>query len=270
MRYRSPHRGLGTELWTPHAPVDVLVTDGDPLEDPRLLERFDLYAGPPWRVVVGEGGTRVGVAAHHAALDGLGLAAVLRALVDGTMPRPTVPVPPGPAGSAGRRLGLPADRIAASRPKPPRKSLVARDVRVAGAHPTARLAAACVSAAAAHNRSARRPWRRVGLSLGVGGPPGAGNVATYRRIDLPATADFAAAAQATLEDEAEPAELSRTPRLGWALVPILSWFSDSMLVSNLGRLEMDGASRDRVLPCWHAAAQRWPSVRPDSPADGRR
>lgn len=198
--------------------------------------------------MIGHGGTKVGVAAHHAALDGLGLAAVLRALVDGTMPVPAIPAPPGAAGSSGRRLGLPADRIAASRPGPTRESLVARDIKIAGAHPTARIAAACVAAAADHNQRAGRPWRRVGLSLGIGGPPGAGNVATYRRIDLPATGEFVAATQAALDDEAEPAELSRTPRLGWALVPILSWFSDSMLVSNLGRLDMDGATSVEFFP----------------------
>jgi hypothetical protein len=74
---------LRGEIWHPGSPPDLLIVDGDPLDSPALVDRFDLATHPPLRVVAGSGGRRLAVACHHAAFDGLSLVALLAALTGG-------------------------------------------------------------------------------------------------------------------------------------------------------------------------------------------
>jgi hypothetical protein len=73
-------------------------------------------------------------------------------------------------------------------------------------------------------------------------------VATYRRIDVPATGDVVGAATAALAQAVEPAEQVKAPRLLKLLSPISDRFSDSILVSNLGRHDVPPATRLDFFP----------------------
>jgi len=237
-------------------------TAGDPLEAVALLPRFALEHEAPWRVVCGAAGRRLAVAAHHAAFDGLGVVALLGALAGGPVPDPAAPRPPGPPAPpwpALARLLRPASRVAPSPLPPPVDAVAVRAVDPAllgagGGSATARLAAAAAAAGAAHTRARGGRWLRVGVSVGVGGPraapggrPAAGNVASYRRVDLAAGGDVAGAVEAALADPREPYALVG-PRATRLLAPVADRFADSLLVSNVGRHDLPGVTRLDFLP----------------------
>ena len=195
---------LRGEVWHPGSPPDPLIADGDPLHAPALLDRFDLATQPPLRVVIGSEGYRLAVACHHAAFDGRSLVALLAALTGGVdnLEHPdsgsaTLPLrgaeprrgglgaarmeegtrgegprrrAPEVRGLVGRML-RPADRVAASPGRHAREALAVREVRLGGAGVTARLAEAAVAAAGARNARMGRPWRRVGINVGLAGRP---------------------------------------------------------------------------------------------------
>jgi len=206
-----------------------------------VLARFDLSTEAPLRVFVGAEGRRVVLAGHHAAFDGRALAMLLSAILGGDVPPAPPPTAPSlPARASGwrtaRRLVSPASRVAPSSNRPQRDVFVVRPVRFSGSGVTARIAAACAAAAGTRNRALGRPWRRVAISLGVGGPGGVDNVATYRRVEISATEPVAPAVDVALRSALNPYEIVTPPRLGRVLSPLMGAFSDSFLVSNLGRI----------------------------------
>jgi hypothetical protein len=224
----------------------IEVVDGLPLAQSDLLSGFHLHAEPPLRITVGDGGSRVTLVGHHAAFDGLGLLAVATALVADRDPAATRPSSPSAGGGRGApawarmaEVAHPADRVAPSGGDS-REVLTARRVMIEGPAVTSRTAAACVTAVGAHNRALGSRWRRVGLSIAVGGPPGIGNVATYRRIDLLAGDDVAAAVTRSLAAGRDPVEFSRGPAVPPWAAPLARRLSDSFLVSNLGRHDIPG------------------------------
>jgi hypothetical protein len=277
---------LHDETWHPGAPPEPLIVDGDPLAAAALVDRFDLAAQPPLRVVVGGAGTRLAVACHHAAFDGLGLVTLLATLAgDGnrhqgggdkhqndTDPSARLPLRGSRVGvdhGAGDarprrrapelrgllgRLARPADRVAPSPARQGRESLAVREVALAGPGITARLADAAVAAAGARNARLGQPWRRVGVNLGLPGPPGlageavAGNLSRYRRVDLEPGDPVGPALAAAVASPREPLDQVWSPRFGWLLEPVAGRFSDSLLVSNLGRREVPGATRLDFFP----------------------
>jgi hypothetical protein len=297
---------LHGEVWHPGSPAEALIVDGDPLDALALVGRFDLATQPPLRVVVGSGGRRLAAACHHAAFDGLGLLALLTALVGGAeqegVGRDSGDLDPdrgavdgrgNPIAGSGRRrpapelrglvgrLVRPADRVAPSLSRPGRETLVVREVDLAGAGVTARLVDAAVAAAGARNERLGRPWRRVGVNVGLAGPEGRcsalqgeagmsqgqggavrgeadplpggagalpGNSSRYRRLDLTPGEPSGPALAAALASPREPLDQVWSPRFGWLLEPVAGRFSDSLLVSNLGRREVPGATRLDFLP----------------------
>ena len=249
---------LRGEVWHPGSPPDPLIADGDPLHAPALLDRFDLATQPPLRIVVGSEGHRLAVACHHAAFDGRSLVALLAALVGGAGGQPGVADDPGhPApGPAPRaelrglvgRMVRPADRVAASPGRHVRDAMAVREVRLGGAGVTARLAEAAAAAAGARNARMGRPWRRVGINVGVAGHPVIGNSSRYRRLDLRAGESVGPGLAAALASSREPLDQVWSPRLGWLLEPVAGRFSDSLLVSNLGRCVVPGATRLEFFP----------------------
>lgn len=245
--------------WQLGSPPEPVVVDGDPIDSPALLGRFELEREPPLRLLVTADCRRLALATHHAALDGRAMAAILAGLLG--QPLPSAPRPSHaaaqrsvtPSARAGvlaglRRLIAPADRLAPSPDRPLRESFAVRDVVVRGPNVTGAIAEVCVAAMSAHN--ARRGWpsRRIGLSLALGGPPTVGNVASYRRLDLAAGASVSAAVQRTLRSEQLPLEHLSAPRALRVLGPISHRFSDSLLVSNLGRIELAGVKRLAFFP----------------------
>ena len=246
---------LGRNRWMPGRPDPPVVVDGDPLDAPGLLARFDLVRRPPLRVVLNRDARRIALAGHHAALDGRALLAVLVALAGGPIPSTAdAPARPPATGStrlaALRRLARPADPVAASCEPPAGRDerLAARDVTLDGRHVTARLAAAAVAAAGEHNRRAGAPWLRVGVSIGVGGPEGVGNVATYRRVDVTPGQDVEAAVSGAIAGPAAPDAPVPGSLPARLLAPVVRRFSDSLLVSNLGRATVPGAARIEFYP----------------------
>jgi hypothetical protein len=257
---------LRGEVWHPGTPAEPVMVDGEPLRVPVLLDPFRLDDEPPLRVLVGAGGTRVAVACHHAAFDGLGLVALLAALLGG--PPPARPAcarggrPPAELQGLLGRLARRADRVAPS-PRPPAgDALAVREVALPGPGVTARLAAAAVAAAGARNARLGRPWRRIGINLGLagsgepgqagGGAPAsgavAGNRSRYRRVDLRAGEPVGPAVAAALASPREPVDQVWSPRLGRLLGPVARRGSDSLLVSNLGRRAVPGATRLDFFP----------------------
>ena len=234
--------------WVAGAPNPVLQVDGDPLAAEELWRPLPLGSAAPLRIVVA--GRRVALAGHHAAFDGLALLALVRLLAGadpaqpsrdavggGTRPRTAS----GSGGTLGRLLH-PADRVAPSVPAPTGEARAWRPVELGGGGVTARLAAAATRAVALHNRDAGLPLRRVGISVGVGGRPGIGNHASYRRVDvdLARDHDVAGAVEAALAESTTPPELRRAPRAFRLLAPVVRRVGDTLLVSNLGPTADDG------------------------------
>jgi hypothetical protein len=88
----------------------------------------------------------------------------------------------------------------------------------------------------------------VGLSVAVGGPTGAGNVASYRRVDVRPDEPVASRVADALADDVEPAELVRAPTAMTILTPFVERLSDSALVSNIGRHPSLPATRLEFFP----------------------
>jgi len=153
------------------------------------------------------------------------------------------------------RMVRPADRVAASPGRHVREALAVREIRLGGAGVTARLAEAAVAAAGARNARMGRSWRRVGINVGLAGLPdpsgpggGVGNRSRYRRLDLRPGEPVGPALAAVLASSREPLDQVWSPRMGWLLEPVVGRFSDSLLVSNLGRCDVPGATRLEFFP----------------------
>lgn len=234
---------LRDATWLPGRPPETIEVRGEPLSGAVLFDRFELSWEPPIRVIVSEDGRRLALAAHHAALDGRGMVALIHALVGGPVLAPATVDPAG--GGAGerpwtalRRLLLPADGAAPSPTPPARDSLAVRALTIGGRGVVGRIAAAAIGAIGERNRRLGRPWRRIGLTIPIGGPAGIGNVASYRRVDLRPDDDVRDAVAQVLDSGAVPPEHTSAPRALRLLAPIANRFSDSLLVSNHTRYDM--------------------------------
>ncbi|MFN8018201.1 MAG: hypothetical protein U0P45_08765 [Acidimicrobiales bacterium] len=279
---------LEDEVWLPGAPPEVATVDGEPIGHPDLDRPFDLAAEPPLRLVASADGLRLGIVGHHAAFDGLALVAVLRSLTSGEQPQPVASPPPGEPGSKLpllERLARPADRVAPTPGVWPGDTYASRTIEVAGKGVTGRIGAACVAAVARHNERHGERLRKVGLTVAVGGPAGVGNVASYRRIDVTPTSPVADLVQEALASPEEPGEQVSAPKLVMrALEPVVERFSDTILLSNLGRHRVPGVAqldffpvaRGRSAVCFASAAIEGGATtltlraRDLSPGDGRR
>lgn len=232
---------LHGDRWVRSTPPVVRVEAHAP--DPLAvapLGPFDLTSEPPLRVMTDRDGGWLLLCAHHFAFDGLGMVSLLRHLLTGSASRaPDYTKRTSPRRNLTeplRRLLAPAHRVAPSPDPPARESFASAQVEIAGPNVTARLASACVEAARTHNIAQRRPLRRAGLSVAVGGV--GGESATYRRIDVRPGDDIEGRVRAALASPAVPPEVNGLPRGSFLLRPVLARFSDTVLVSNLGRLDL--------------------------------
>ena len=189
---------------------------------------------------------------HHAAFDGLALMAVLGALTAGLEPQPVSSPPPGEAGSKLpllQRLARPADPVAPTPGVWPGDAYASEAVALGGKQITGQIAAAATAAAVAHNRRLDRRLAKVGLTIAVGGPAGVGNVASYRRIDVAPSDPIADLVSEALATPTEPGEQVSAPKaLMAALGPVVERFSDTLLISNLGRQDVPGVERLDFFP----------------------
>ncbi len=257
---------LRDEVWHPGAAPEVIEVPGDPLASPELDRPFALAEEAPLRLLRSADGRRLGVVGHHAAFDGLALVAVLRALTAGDEPRPVTSPPPGEPGSKLpllERLARPADPVAPTPGVWPGDAYATAVIEVDGKGITGRIAEACVAAVAQHNRRHQRPLRKVGLTIAVGGPAGVGNVASYRRIDVATGDPIGRLVQEALASPDEPGEQVSAPKVVMRLLePVVERFSDTILISNLGRHPVPGVdqldffpvARGRSAVCFASAA----------------
>jgi hypothetical protein len=247
---------LADEIWRQGDAPTAVEVDGDPLASPLLLDSFDLGREPPVRILVGDDGRRIALVAHHAALDGRAAVVLLHALIGGPIPEPDTEIEgsapnPGPgSGYRGvmRRLVRPVDRVPPSPTPPTRDSLAVRTLPQ-GRLMVARIATAAIEAIEERCAELGWPWRRIGLSIPVGGAAnGIGNVATYRRIDLTPGESTRVAINEAIKGGPMPREFARAPRSLRLLSPISDRFSDSLLVANHGTYDLPGLSQLAVFP----------------------
>ncbi len=240
--------------WRTGTPPECTIVDGDPVDSPLLQCRLALDREPPLRVLLSSDCRQLALAAHHAALDGRGTLALIAALLGAPLP-PPVGVAPGVGARRSlreplRRVLAPADRVAPSSPQPAQESFAVRELATDGWF-TGRIVQACVAAAAARNARLEWPWRRIGLSVALGGPVGMGNFASYRRVDLGGDERVARAVHRALSEDDVPPELVSAPRILCLLTPLAARFSDSMLISNLGLVAVPGVERLAFFPVVH-------------------
>ncbi|MBE8518814.1 hypothetical protein ILP97_15045 [Amycolatopsis sp. H6(2020)] len=210
----------------------------------------DRFASAPYergaslvRVAVGD--HTLLIAAHHGALDGLGLLSLLGILLD-------VPVSSGARGIGARTGGKPfalsaLQRLAEALFAPPgritpdRGREAAGDVFVACHEPRLRLGAAGFVAAAARaterwNRAHGARTARVVAALGAsrrsGAAPEPVHDSAFFRLRLARGADVAAVLRAQPPEPDFPVRSSRLARLGTRL--LVSRLGSTFLVSNLG------------------------------------
>ncbi|SEF26017.1 hypothetical protein SAMN05421837_10345 [Amycolatopsis pretoriensis] len=210
----------------------------------------DRFASAPYergapllRVAVGE--STLLVAAHHGALDGLGLLSLLGVLLD-------VPVSSGATGIGERAGGKPfalsaLQRLAEALFAPPgritpeRAAVASGDVFCARHEPRLRLGAAGFVAAAARatgrwNRAHGARTARVVAALGAswrsGAAPEPVHDSAFFRLRLRPGADVAAVLAAQPPEPDFPARSSRLARLGTRL--LAGRLGSTFLVSNLG------------------------------------
>ncbi len=210
----------------------------------------DRFASAPYErgaplIRVAAGGPVLLIAAHHGALDGLGLLSLLGILLD-------VPVSSGARGIGERTGGKPfalsaLQRLAEALFAPPGRITphggfaAAGDVFAAADEPCLRLGAAGFVAAAAHaterwNRAHGARTARVVAALGASRRPGAApepvHDSAFFRLRLRRGADVAAVLAAQPPEPDFPARSSRLARLGTRL--LAGRLGSTFLVSNLG------------------------------------
>ncbi|RSM43608.1 hypothetical protein DMA12_18635 [Amycolatopsis balhimycina DSM 5908] len=216
---------------------------------PAVRDRFASVpyerAEPLVRVAVCTGEPTLLVAAHHGALDGLGLLSLLGILLD-------VPVSSGARGigerPGGRSFALSAlQRLAEALFAPPgritpdRAAAAAGDVFAAHHEPRLRWGAAGFVAAAvraterwnrAHGKRTARVVAAVGASRRSGAAPEPVHDSAFFRLRLGPDADVAAVLAGQPPEPDFPARSSRLARLGTRL--LASRLGSTFLVSNLG------------------------------------
>jgi hypothetical protein len=248
----ADHPHLGSQ-------ADVEVVSGDP------AQALDRAANLPYgnhgallRVTLTDGGRTLVLAAHHGAIDGLGLLGVAAAVTGLPLTSGARGVPPDaePGGFARRSLGrlaeafvAPPVRLAASARGGDGDWLLAREV-VAPHAGTATLVLAGTETVRAWNAGRRTTGRRPVLALGLSRRPGDPTPApdrdtAYSRVRVAAVSTREEAARVIAETRPEPA-FPVTDGRGWGprLVRLLSSrLGSTMLVSNLGLVAHDGVER---------------------------
>lgn len=231
-----PHLGAVPEI--------ELTTDLPATRDRFASAPYEREA-PLLRVAVRAGEPTLLVAAHHGALDGLGLLSLLGVLLD-------VPVSSAATGIGARTGGKPfalsaVQRLAEALFAPPgritpdRRTEAAGDVFAARHEARLRLGAAGFVAAAARateswNRAHGARTARVVAALGASWRPGAApepvHDSAFFRLRLSSGADVAAVLGNQPPEPDFPARSSRLARLGTRL--LASRLGSTFLVSNLG------------------------------------
>jgi hypothetical protein len=241
---------LHGQWWTrSSAPAITVARPGCPLES-APLRAFDLRHESPLRLVTSARRNWLLMAGHHFAFDGMGMVSVLRALLSGISEKApdyaSLDATPHSLAPAFLRLLHPADPVAPSDQQPAVDSFASALATMRGSAVTAALARACAVAVAARNASVGRPLRRIGISVAVGGVGGQG--ATYRRVDVKDPGEAEGAVKSALSDPSVPPEMKGMPPGAFLLQPVLQRFSDTVLVSNLGRLDLPGVRRLEFYP----------------------
>jgi hypothetical protein len=231
--------------------IEVISATNDPI--PILpLHHFDLATEAPIRILVSADGSWLSLCAHHFAFDGLAMVSILRSLVTGQPEDVSVigwnsrASSPEPRWPVLKRALLPADPVAPTGSVGGKEVLEVRTVTLSGKRITSKLSAACAMAVVAHNQRRRKPMRRIGISVAVGGVEG--QSATYRRIDVRPDQPVGDLVESALGSPKVPRELMALPRAASLMSPIMGRLSDTILVSNLGRRALGAVDRLDFFP----------------------
>jgi hypothetical protein len=93
-----------------------------------------------------------------------------------------------------------------------------------------------------------KPLQRVGVTVGIGGSEKINNDASFRRVDIVEDDDVIARIEEALGNHQEPIDLVVPNRLFRLLTPAIGRLSDSILVSNLGKVDLPGVTRLEFYP----------------------
>ncbi|MHB1890183.1 MAG: hypothetical protein ACYCUF_04795, partial [Acidimicrobiales bacterium] len=99
-----------------------------------------------------------------------------------------------------------------------------------------------------HNARAGVPLKKIGLSISVVEVDEGEAVASYRRVDVRAGSDLRPAVEAALRSPEEPWEILHAPRALRLLAPLAGRLSDTLLLSNFGRVQLGGARSLEIYP----------------------
>ncbi len=238
--------------WIPGTPNPVVFTDDETAVDPEAVAAFDLGTEAPLRLRADSRGRWLTVVPHHAAIDGASVMGMFKVLAGHDPSLPSAPrrigsrtIPPWPV--IGRLLH-PADPAARSADLPEGDSFVAVALPPLGKGAVSRLPEALVGAVAAHNDRLGRPLRRIGLSVSVVESDSETAVASYRRVDLSAASPIGPAIEAALRSDAEPWEIVHAPRALRLLSPLAPRLSDTLLLSNFGRIDLPSVASLEIYP----------------------
>jgi hypothetical protein len=197
------------------------------------------------------------VAGHHAALDGLGLVAVLGLIVGADLGTTSRGVRATRSVGAVRRLAYPAARMGEALIRPP-DAIASRSRRggsgdrlgtttIGPVVATAGLVAAAAQAVrrwnADHGAKASRVVVAVGASARPGRRPTVGRAAAWFRIEVPNGATAAGVRRLLQERGPEPAAgatVLRAARASGVAARLERRTGSTLLVSNLGELTPDG------------------------------
>ncbi len=238
--------------WYPGTPGKASISADDQPIPPTIMRPFNLACEPPLRLLAHESGKWLTVVPHHAAIDGASVMGMFK-LLSGLPPRPIAPrrvlqrrsVPPW---ASFRRLLWPADPVAPSPTEPAGDTFVHAALPPIGRGSTGRLPQALVAAVTSHNLRSGQPLRRIGISLSVAELDDGVGVASYRRIDLHQGEPVATAVEAALRAPEEPWEIVHAPRAIRLLAPVAGRLSDTILLSNFGRIELAGVTSLEIYP----------------------
>jgi hypothetical protein len=238
--------------WHPGATNPVAFSDANRSVAPEHVRAFDLSTEAPLRLFADSHGSWITVVPHHAAIDGasvVGMFKILCGQAPGAPERTRALARRSvPAWSALTRLAWPADPVAPSPEQPEHDSFAHVQLPAIGKDAATRLPEALAHALMEHNARAGVPLKKIGLSISVVEVDEGEAVASYRRVDVRAGSDLRPAVEAALRSPEEPWEILHAPRALRLLAPLAGRLSDTLLLSNFGRVQLGGARSLEIYP----------------------
>jgi hypothetical protein len=241
----------GTQ-WVPGRTNPVVFSSNGSAVTQAPVRPFDLSREAPFRLFADAGGWWLTLVSHHAAIDGANMTPMLKLLCgdppgapERSRPLARRAVPPW---QALWRLARPADPVAPSAETPEGDTFAHVPLPPIGKDASTRLPEALALALMERNERMGKPIGKLGLSISVVEVDAGLAVASYRRIDIPAGRPIRPAVEAALRSVEEPWEILHAPRALKLLAPLAGRLSDTLLLSNFGRIQLSGVRSLEIYP----------------------